>query len=175
MAGQISSEYRGLARRIVDHISRVLALVGMWLIFFMGLLIVADVIFRALNRPFVGAFEVTELLLCVCVFSAISYTWMCERHVRVTMFFDSFGPRMRAGLDACASLSGAVLFALIAWRNVIMGIYSFQLNDITWLARIPIYPVYIFIVLGSTLLSIQMFITCSLSLGKFIKLDHTAT
>ena len=78
---------------------------------------------------------------------------------------------MRAGLDAFASLIGAVLFALIAWRNIIMCLYSYKMNDITWLARIPIYPVYIVIVLGSALLAIQMLITFGLSVGKVIKSD----
>jgi TRAP-type C4-dicarboxylate transport system permease small subunit len=169
MDRQISSEYGGIARRIVDHITRILALGGMWLIFFMGLLIIADIIFRALRHPFIGAFQITELLLCVSIFSAVSYTWVSGRHVRITLFFDAFSPRMRAGLDAFASLIGGVLFALIAWRNVIMCLYSYKMHDITWLARIPIYPVYIVIVLGSALLTIQMLITFGLSLGKVIR------
>jgi TRAP-type C4-dicarboxylate transport system permease small subunit len=175
MAKKVSLESLGFLRRMVDHVTWGLALAGMWLIVAMALLILADVSFRAFNRPLVGVFEITELLLSICTFSAIGYAWMVDRHVRVTLLLERFGPRMRAGLDAGASLIGAGLFALIAWRNMIMGIFSFKANDITWLLRIPIYPVYILIVLGSALLTIQMLITCGLSIEKMVKRDRLVT
>lgn len=175
---QISSEYLGTlgaAKRMADHISRWFAVGGMWLILVMGVMLVADIIFRALNHPIIGTSEITELLLSVSTFTTIAYTWMSGRHVRITMFTERLGPKPQAGLDAFSSLVGAALFALIAWKNMSMTIDSFRLNDITWLARVPIYPVYAFIFSGSALLTIQMLITCGLSLGKLVKTDRSAT
>jgi TRAP-type C4-dicarboxylate transport system permease small subunit len=174
---ETASEYQGslgTAKRMADSVSRWLAVGGMWLILVMGVMLVADIILRALGHPLIGTSEITELLLSVSIFTTLAYTWMSDRHVRITMFLAHLGPKPQAGLDAFASLLGAALFALIAWKNMSMAIDSFRLNDITWLARVPIYPVYVFVFLGSALLTIQMLITCGLSVGKLVKTDKPA-
>lgn len=166
---KVSTKPRSLARRIIDGISRGLALIGMWLIVAMGVMIIGDITLRASGHPFLGTLQITELLLCICVFTTTSQTWRMDGHVRVMLFFDRCKPRTRIWLEILASLLGVLLFALIAWRNYGMILLSYRLHDVTWVPRIPIFPVYIFITFGTLMLTVQMLTTLSSNLSKLVK------
>lgn len=84
---EVSTGPEGLTRRVINGVSRGLTLIGMWLIVAMGVMICADITLRALNHPFLGTLQITELLLCICIFTTTSQTWKMDSHVRVMLFF----------------------------------------------------------------------------------------
>jgi TRAP-type C4-dicarboxylate transport system permease small subunit len=173
MEDGISVANRSHLKKVVDFATKALAILGMWLIAAMGILILVDVFLRLVGRPFLGMFQIIELMLTICVFSAIAYTWTIQGHIRVTLFIDRFRPATQTAVDILACLCGIPFFGLIAWQNVIAGVYVYKIKDVTWVTQIPIYPVYAFIVLGSSLLTIQMLITLALSVGKLVKLARS--
>jgi TRAP-type C4-dicarboxylate transport system permease small subunit len=173
MEEEISVECLTFLRKIADLVSKWLTILGMWFIAAMGVLIFADVILRIFGRPLLGLFEIIELMLTICAFSAIAYTWMIRGHVRVTLFLDRFRPNIQAAMDIVACLCGIAFCGIIAWQNVVASIYIFKVKDVTAVTQIPIYPIYIFIVLGTSLLTIQMLITLTLSVAKLAKLTRS--
>lgn len=171
MAERVSSEHMMVAKRVVNSISGALASVGMWLIVVMTLLVLADITLRAVGRPFLGTLDITELLLSICAFLAMAETWRVDRHVRVQLFLIRFSTKSQTWLEMLASVLGASLFSLIAWRNVLMGIARYEMNTITWQLEIPVYPVHIIIALAAIMLVTQMLFTFASNINKLVTME----
>lgn len=124
-----------------DRFLRVLALgAGAALVGLLAL-VLFDVVMRyALRLPFLGAYEMSELLMVLIVFLALPYCAATGGHVAV----DVLGPWLdRPGLrwlNALIHLAGAVLMALIAWQAVVYAMGSMARGEATNMLRVAKYP-----------------------------------
>jgi len=124
----------------------------------MMLLTSADAMSRyLLNRPILGAYEVTEKYLMVAaIFLGMSYAYRGGAFIRVTFLVDRLprGAKLAADLAAhLVSLAYCLIFVvatgLQAWR---------AMGDATTLTTLPVLigPSYLFVPVGFLALSVMM-------------------
>lgn len=96
-----------------------------------------DVIGRyALNRPFGGAYELTQILLAALVFIALPLTTADGGHVEVDLALHLLSRRVQRVLGRLAGAVASVALAFFAWRLVVIGMD--QLHDGTRSASLAI-------------------------------------
>ena len=96
-----------------------------------------DVIGRyALNRPFGGAYELTQILLAALVFVALPLTTADGGHVEVDLALHLLSRRVQRVLGRLAGAVASVALAFFAWRLVVIGMD--QLHDGTRSASLAI-------------------------------------
>jgi TRAP-type transport system small permease protein len=104
-------------------------------------LVLFDVVMRyALRLPFLGAYEMSELLMVLIVFLSLPYCGATGGHVAVDVlapWLDRPGLRW---LNALIHVAGAVLMALIAWQATLYAMSSMARGEATNMLRIAKYP-----------------------------------
>ena len=139
--------------------------VGMMASMFLG---TADVVgTQFLGKPVPGALEVTESTMVLIVFGALAYAQIRRAHIRVELVYGWVGPRTQALMDAAAHGTALVFFGLLAWQGFGEALYSWSINEATLgYIRLPLYPARWLLVLGTTLLLLQLVLDVVSDLGR---------
>lgn len=87
----------------------------------------------------VGVIEVEEMMLSAMVFSSWGMVNIAKSHTKVDLFFAKFTPSVQTALTLCFSLLSVVLFSVIWWYLVDMGIDKYKGNEASWMLGIPLY------------------------------------
>ncbi|MFD1881590.1 TRAP transporter small permease [Paracoccus pacificus] len=100
-----------------------------------------DVIGRyALNRPFGGAYELTQILLAALVFVALPLTSADGGHVEVDLALHLFPRPVQRLLGRLAGLISAVVLAFFGWRLVLIGLTQLDEGTRTTALALPMAP-----------------------------------
>jgi len=155
---------------VTGPVIRVFFYIGLFGIFFMMLITVTDVLLRWLfNTPILGAYEISEYLMVILVFSALAYTEYGDSHVKVDTFYVRFPLPVKVLLDCLTYLFGMCIMALIAWTNAKMAYVKWDFGDITGTLPIPVFPMHIIIAVGSILFCLALAINSLHSVVKVFK------
>src|SRR5262245_3208296 len=104
-------------------------------------LVLFDVVMRyALRLPFLGAYEISELLMVLIVFLALSYCAATGGHVAVDVLAPLLDRPGLRWLNALIHLAGAALMAIIAWQAVLYALGSMARGEATNMMKIARYP-----------------------------------
>lgn len=164
---------KSLARQIekvTGPLIRVFYYMGLFCILVMMLITVTDVLLRWLfNTPILGAYEISEYLMVILVFSALAYTEAGSGHVKVDTFYDRFPFNVQVLLDCLTHLFGICIMALIAWTNAKMAYIKWEFGDITGTLPIPVFPMHVIIAIGSILFCLALAINALNSLARVFK------
>ncbi len=107
----------------------------------MMLLTFVDVVARYLfNRPFAGAFEVTELLLLVLIFAGLPLVTYADEHAVMDFIDRLLGPRGTRGLDRLVQALCAAVMFLLAWLVWLKADRIWGYRDATDVLRILYGP-----------------------------------
>lgn len=137
-------------------ISSLLARVGAVALLAMMLLTTADVIGRYIfNKPIVGAFEITEFLVLILIFSFIGYTQGEKGHISVDLVFSRFPKRAQIFIDLFNHSICLVVVGLIAWMGVQQGLELKEVAERSSNLGIPRYPFAFFLAFGSAVMCIE--------------------
>lgn len=138
--------------RLGFFLGRVLTLFSGMTLFAMMWLTLADVIGRdVFNAPIPGAFEITEVLMGIVVFSGLPQVTVTDGHVSVTLLDPLFGPRARFVQRLLINVFCAVVLAIIAWRLWQASATMLHYNDVTLFLRIPLAPTGFFMSIATAL------------------------
>lgn len=141
----------------INALSRLMNIAASIVLAAMMLITVADVFMRYfLKRPILGTTEITENMMVCLTFFGLAWCAAQQSHLRVDLVMSRFSPRVQALVDGMTTLAGLFMVALIAWRSLMEAIAVQQLNIVSSLLRIPAYPFYYVITLGSALLALVM-------------------
>ena len=136
----------------------------------MMLLTVSDVFLRYFfRRPIIGATEITENMMACLVFFALAWCAAQRSHLKVDPVISIFSPRVQAVFDTLTGLAGLVMVALITWRNFMEAIAIRQLNIVSSLIKIPAFPFYYVIALGSAILCLVMIVQVIQEIKKVVR------
>ena len=139
----------GLFGYLLSHLGGIV-LFGM-----MGLTVV-DVTGRYLfNAPILGAFEMTEFMVLMVVFSFLAHAQSQKIHVTVDILVSRFSPKTRNIINAINYLVCLVLFVLITWKGVEKAFETFETGDKPMNLAIPDWPFVVFMTLGCAVLCIE--------------------
>lgn len=120
---------------------RLLAAVAALLIVLLIGVTCVDVIGRyALNRPFGGAYELTQILLAALVFVALPLTSANGGHVEVDLALHMLPRAVQRFLGRLAGLISAAVLVYFAWRLALIGLTQLDEGTRSASLAIPMAP-----------------------------------
>lgn len=142
--------------RKMESISGNLSYIGIIALFAMMLLTTVDVIGRYFfNKPVLGAFELTEFLVLILIFSFLASSQAKKSHVAVDLAFEHLPRRLRAIIDVFNHLLCLVFMSLITYRGYVRAFEIKEFGEATSNLGIIKYPFAFFVVFGCAALSIE--------------------
>lgn len=97
------------------------------------------------SAPVRGALEIADMLMCVAIFAVLPLATRRELHITIDLVDRALPPPALLRLRRAASLIGALVTALIAWRMWIYAGKIAEYGDRTLFLEIPLYPASYFI------------------------------
>lgn len=107
----------------------------------MMLLTVADVILRILGRPITGTYEMVGFSGAVVIGFALPFTSWIRGHVYMEFLIQRLPKQVRDGMNLFTRVIGIILFVLIAYNLMIVGIDLQKSGEVSPTLRFPFYPV----------------------------------
>lgn len=136
--------------------SRGLSYIGNTAIALMMLLTTADVIGRYfLGAPVLGAYEITEYLMLIMVFSSLAFAQSQKTHISVDIVYDRFPPLLRRFLARFNHFLCLVMSIFVSYMGVHRVLDIIRSGASSTLLKIPDYPFAIFMVVGCVVLCIE--------------------
>ncbi len=126
-----------LMRKVADGLISLSATIGSLGLIAEVVIILIDVIGRALGTPLYGSQDLTTMTMVILVFGGMA---ACDRqggHISVDLFERYFPGLMNRLIDITAALTGAVIFVGIAYAVNESAKLSVMLNLSTNLIRLP--------------------------------------
>jgi TRAP-type C4-dicarboxylate transport system permease small subunit len=128
------------------------------IIFFLGFLVCADVLGRALfNSPVKGTPEMVSMSIVIICFLLAGYSVQSGSMIYTDVFSSMFGVRGRAFAQLLSAVLGIIFFGIIVW-----GSYEPMLH--AWFSgeyegegalRVPAWPARVVVVIGSVLVVVS--------------------
>lgn len=108
---------------------------------FMILLTVTDVILRYFRRPIIGTFEMVGLSGAVIIGFSLPFTSLVKGHVNVDFLTQKLPPKGKKIFTTITKCLGIILFVIIGWNLIILGMDFHKVGEVTPTRHLPIYPV----------------------------------
>ena len=140
---------------------------GIAILALMMLLTVADVTLRYFfNKPILGSYELTELMMAVLAAFTIGYAATLKAHVNVDLLVTRLPERFQAVIAIFTNLICVVFFALMLWRNIYQSSVLREANSASPALSIPIFPFFFIMGIGFGILSLVFLLHLLESLAK---------
>ncbi|MEJ2589426.1 MAG: TRAP transporter small permease [Deltaproteobacteria bacterium] len=140
----------------LGRISTALAYVGAFSLFGMMCLTTADVGGRYLfNAPILGAFELTEFLILILIFSFLAYTQSKKAHVSVNLLVMLFPKKLRKIIALFNYTLCLILMGLITYMGFLRALELVEFKEASPNLGVPHYPFVFFLVLGCLAMCIE--------------------
>ncbi len=124
----------------------------------MMLLTTADVIGRYFfNAPVLGAYEVTEYLMLIMVFSFLALAQSAKVHINVDIVFNRLPAGLRIILERLNHLVCLLMMILVSWMGFQRVWELKKTGEASVLLKIPDYPFAIFLVIACLVFCIEFF------------------
>lgn len=122
-------------------LSKALNLIAGIAITFIMFLTVLDVILRSFRMPVVGTYELVAFSGAVVVGFAVPLTTFLKGHVLVDFFVMRFRVGVRKTVNVCTRLMGIILFSLLGWNLIRMGLDIYRTGEVSLTLQLPFYPI----------------------------------
>ncbi len=143
---------------LLGQFSRYLSYIGNIAIAGMMFLSTVDVIGRYFfNSPVLGAYEITEYLMVIMVFSFLAYAQSEKAHISVDIVFNQLPGPCQNVINRVNHFICFILMLILTWRTVYAAIDIKHSREASLLLKIPDYPFAMFTVIGCIALSIEFF------------------
>ena len=134
-----------------------------------------NVIGRKLIAPLPCALEAVESLMVVCAYFAVSLVAAEGGHVNVTLMTRKLSLSLQNSLDAFSNLFGMLIFGIWAWGAWMEAINAIRVMEMRMgVFRFPIWPFKIFLAMGLTMLTIQLFFNAVKLLFPTLRIDSSS-
>ena len=146
--------------RWIRRLSFVLAGVAAVVLAFMMFLMVTDVFCRyVLNRPILGAFEITEFMMMILVFFAIGHAQVKKAHISVDVLVLKLSKRTQQVFQAIGSLLGLGLFSLMTWQIVLHSLKVYRAHQRSIDLGLPVFPFTLMAALGTAIFCLTLIVS----------------
>lgn len=134
--------------RVLDHLFRGLAYISSMVLALLMLVTVVDVGLRWFAVPLFNSVELTEILLVVLVMLALPQCAASGGHVRVDVFDRALGRWGRFAGDLLTAAISVTILGFLCYRTGLKAMDSYRYGDATNMLRMPIWPLYVMVVVG---------------------------
>ena len=142
--------------KILQNLSTYLAYIGSFSLFSMMCLTIADVAGRYIfNKPVLGAFELTEFMVLVLIFSYLGYAQAGKSHVSVDLFMMFFPERLKVYIEIFNHVACLAIMILIAWMGFEKALEMMETCESSPNLALPSYPFVFFLVLGCVTMCVE--------------------
>jgi TRAP-type C4-dicarboxylate transport system permease small subunit len=137
--------------------------IGIWIagitLFLMMLLTAVDVCARYLfNHAILGSHDITELMMVIIIFMALSDTASSGGHICVEVVTSHLSAKVQQILKVVISLPCGVVAGIFAWRLGANAFESFQHMEAMPVLQIPIAPFLALSAIGCGMLSVTFMV-----------------
>jgi TRAP-type transport system small permease protein len=140
------------------YLSTYLSYIGNFALAAMMLLSTADVIGRYFfNSPVLGAYEITEYLMLIMVFSYLALAQSEKAHISVDIVFNRLPTGLQHVLERLNHLVCLLMMLLVSWMSLQRIWELKKTGEASVLLKIPDYPFALFLVIGCLVFCIEFF------------------
>lgn len=139
---------------IIHKLTLRLAQIGQAALVLVMLVIVANILMRAVWKPLPGSYEMVEILGAILLSMGIAHCAVYKGHVSVSFFVDNLLAKTRAIIDAFINMIFFVVISFISWGMIEYATKMFYKGRATTSLGIPLYPVYYLVGFGLIVLSL---------------------
>lgn len=125
----------------ISKISRWMNAIAAVALGFMILLTVSDVVLRYFKKPIIGTYEMVGLSGAVIIGFALPFTSLMRGHVNVDFLTLKLSQKGQKISSSITKTLGIVLFLIIGWNLIVLGIDFHKVGEVTPTRHLPIYPV----------------------------------
>jgi TRAP-type transport system small permease protein len=144
----------GMKKR--KSLSTYLSYIGNFALAGMMLLTTTDVVGRYFfNAPVLGAYEITEYLMLIMVFSFLALAQSAKVHINVDIVFNHLPAGLRHFLQRFNHFICLLMMILVTWMSVLRVFELRRTGEASVLLKIPDYPFAAFLVIGCLVFSIE--------------------
>jgi len=137
-------------------LANTLSYLGAVALFIMMLLTAADVAGRYLfNKPILGAFELTEFLVLILIFSFLAHAQAEKTHVSVDLLVGRLPKIWRTVIGFFNHAVCLALMGLFVWMTTIRAMELKEYAEASSNLGIPKYPFASFVVIGFAVLGLE--------------------
>jgi TRAP-type C4-dicarboxylate transport system permease small subunit len=148
-----------LFQKSVRRFSYVSGAVGVAVLIVLMLTTGVDVIGRyVFHRPFIGAYEISELSMATVVLLGWGYTQAEKTHIDIDVLYTRLPRAVRTVLDFLIPLLGLVLFVFIAWQSINFTMDSIGWHEATEMLHIPVWIFKLLIFIGAVAISLEFIV-----------------
>jgi len=129
-------------------------------VLFIALFVGAEVLMRyAFNSPIQGHLELSEMMLPIIVFLALSYTQATNGNIGIDLILDMMAPAARRYASMAALLVSIFICAVLAYFSFKNALQLWRYDDVTMSPPyFKTWPSAAAIPLGYTLVSVRIFV-----------------
>jgi TRAP-type C4-dicarboxylate transport system permease small subunit len=128
--------------RLGRALETVLGAISATVLFLMMLLTAVDVAGRYLvNRPVVGGFELTEMMLAALIYCGLPLVSKRREHIVIDTFDPLFPPRLKRALDIVAEVICAATLSGMGYLIFIRAVRVAEYGDTTTVLKLPLAPI----------------------------------
>ena len=147
-------------RRPAEPLINVIAGIAITFIMFLTVL---DVILRSFRRPIVGTYELVAFSGAMVIGFAIPLTSWMRGHIYVDFFIAKLSRTARSIFNVTTRCLGIVLFFLIGWNLIKVGMDLQQSGEVSLTLQLPFYPVAYGV-------AVSCFVQCLVLLADIVKI-----
>ncbi len=142
---------RGLA--VVEDLFNILAAITIFLVM---MVTVVGIAARLAGSPIPGALDVTELSIGVFAFLGVAYAQRLAAHIRMDIVIMRFRGRLRAIIEAMATLAGLLLVLVLIRYSWDFFLNAYTIGDTTPDAEIPTWPAKLLVPVAFTMWAMRL-------------------
>jgi len=135
----------------------------------MMLLVVGDIVLRAVWRPVPGTYDVVGFIGAVLVSFAIAYCAVQGGHISVELVVARLSQRVQLIINVITGILSLGIFALVTWQCLILAEDMRQVGEVSMSALIPFYPYIYGVAFGCALLCLVILVDLGKSLAEVAK------
>lgn len=169
----MSSSKSQCIKRAEDGIyvlSRILGIIAIVVLVAMMFFTVLDVFLRAFfNFPIPGSVEIIELSMVCAGFFGLAWCAMRGMHIKVDLVVSLMPRGLQSICDSFGYALGLGVCVIFAWRGFAEGIANLEMNNISSILKVPLYPFYWIMSIGWAILCLAIMIHLIKSIVEAVK------
>jgi TRAP-type C4-dicarboxylate transport system permease small subunit len=169
----MSSRKAPFLRRAEDSIfvlSRILGIIAIIDLVAMMFFTVLDVFLRAFfNYPIPGDVELIELSMVCAGFFGLAWCAMRGMHIKVDLLVPLLPKGAQSLLDVFNYLLALGICGIFTWRGFVEGIANKEMNQLSSILKLPLFPFYWVMALGYAVLCLAILILLIKSVAEVIR------
>jgi TRAP-type C4-dicarboxylate transport system permease small subunit len=111
-----------------------------FVLFFMMMLTVVDVVLRFFGTAIVGTYELVAVAGAIVIGFAVPATSLDRAHVYVDFLIEGRSRAVRNGFFIATRILGIALFGLLSYRLCLKGFHLYKSGEVSLTLHIPYFP-----------------------------------